>query len=197
MITELENGHVRYTESDRNLALVRIKDLVRFKGENDFREVEDCWSAGELYQIVINGNVLSYDINANRLMDDTKEIEEIEFVNTEDDLTPKYFPKLDVNLLPVLTVNGEDRIICRLTELDGLEINGPQTLKASYKHTIEARLYKEFKRKRDLLKEEKVICNSEEECREKLKEIEDAIQPVDQRQKDMVEDLFKKITLTF
>jgi hypothetical protein len=193
MIKE-ENLKVIYTKPDINLALVRDGDEVEFS--DGFHNIESSWSAQGIFQISVNGKIYSYTLKGEPLTPESPEMLTVVFNNTETDLKPVYTPHLEVSLLPVLTVNGEDKVIYRLTELDGLEVKGDQKLSATYKYTIEAKLYKILMRKKDLVKEEKIIFNSEQECKEKLESIQKALKDVDHDNESVASDQFTEMVHT-
>ena len=133
--------------------------------------IEEAWSAGGVYQVkASDGTIYSFSINGESLEGKGNVLEFIENETEEDKIT-YYIPKFDIDMLPVLTINGEDKIIYSLMELNGLEVNEKQKLKASYKYVIIALLQKKLGRDITVLKKENIICQSKEECEQKLLEI--------------------------
>lgn len=157
---------------DINLNILRADDVVTFR-DGTSHVVQEAWNTGKIYQFRVEDElIVSYDIHGKSIEHPELDIVDIELTEKPEDKQTFFFPKIDVKPLPVLTVNGEDIIIKVLNELDGLEIKEPQTLKASYKPCIIAQLFKKHAREITLLKQEIIICQSDEECEEKLKTIE-------------------------
>lgn len=160
-----------------NLVRMRAKDkLVMGKGEFT---VKDCWNAGEIFQLITEENpddILTYNISGSCLNKGLEyNIQELIEVPQPEDEETFYIPKIDVNRLPILTVNGEDKIIIQLLDLNGLEIKRKQKLKAEYRPVITAMLQKKKGRDLEVIKEEKIICDSDEDCESRLKKIEEQL----------------------
>lgn len=133
--------------------------------------IEEAWNANGIFQFkVTGGDIVSVDING-KSIEGKSDIESFIENETEADKITYYLPHFDVDMLPILTINGQDRIIYQLMELNGLEIEGKQTLKASYKPVIIASLEKKLGRDTEVLKVEKIICETREECEKKLMQI--------------------------
>lgn len=149
-----------------------------------------------VYSITVERNgkdiSLAYDIFGNSLEDPSLNITDVEFVEKPEDKTTIYYPNLDVGVLPVLTINGEDMFIYKLTDLDGLEVKEPQVLKAAFKYVVVANLLKKKGREVQLLKSEKIICGSQEDCQKKLGEISKHFVGVDKENEAVVRNIFEK-----
>lgn len=157
-----------------NIARIRAKDKIVCNNGKTY-EVKDCWVANGVIQLVTEeepDNILTYSINGTILGDKT-DYNILDFIETKlpDDDTVYYIPRFDIDLLPVLHVNGEEKIIMQLLDLNGLEVKGDQTLRAEYKYVIVATLNKKLGRDMTQLKRERIICNSKEECQERLEKI--------------------------
>lgn len=181
---------------DININLIRKQDKITLKN-GQVLEIEDAWHKDAIYQVKVNYKgkemILTYKIDGTSLDNDELTITNFEMTELPEDSIVKYIPKFDVNLLPILNLNGEDKLIYRLLDLDGLEVKGDQVMKASYKYVIEAYLQKIKGRSAEIVKEEKIICGSKEECQEKLANIEKSITDVDNTNKDIVSKLFKDL----
>ena len=179
-----------------NINLIREDDVIHLENGETF-EVKEAWNANGIYQCKVNYNckdvVLSYNILGESLEDPSLNIIRFEMKEKPEDKITYYIPRFDVVLLPVLTINGEDKIIYRLVDLDGLEVNGPQTLKAIYKHTIEAKLQKKLGRTSEVINEAKMIFNSEEECRDALEKINKQLKDIDYTNKEISSDVYKNV----
>ena len=138
--------------------------------------VKECWSAGDVFQLITEDNpeeILTYNISGYCLSKDSKwHLHELIEVPQEGDDEIFYIPKVEVNMWPILHVNGEDKIIIKLMDLDGLVVKKKQTLRATYKPVISALLQKKHGRDIEVIKEERIICESEEDCKERLEKIE-------------------------
>ena len=132
--------------------------------------IDEAWSAGGYYQFKVKDGVLTFDING-KAIDNHADIIDFVEIENEDDKITYYIPKFDVEFLPVLTVNNEDRIVCSLMQLNGIEVEEKQTLKAGYKYVIVAVLQKKLGRDITVLKKQEIICQSKEECEQRLLEI--------------------------
>lgn len=179
-----------------NINLIREDDIIHLENGEIF-EVKETWNANGVYQCKVNYNdkeiVLSYNILGESLEDKSLNITRLEMIEKPDDKIPYYIPRIDVVLLPVLTINGEDMFIYRLVDLDGLEVKGNQTLKASYKHTIEIKLQKKLGRTLEVLKENKIICESEEDCRKRVEAFENQLIDVDTTNEKVGREFYNKI----
>lgn len=160
-----------------NINRLRQDDIIKLQS-GTLLTVEDVWSAGNIYQVSSNGKIYSFSIDGKNL-ENGDNILEINWVEQPDDDVVQYIPKVTVDLLPILNVNGEDMFIYRLLDLDNLEIKEPQTLKARYKHVIIKTLVKKKGRDIEIVGEKKIICESEEECKKKLEEIEGRLNPIE------------------
>lgn len=182
--------------TDVNINLIREDDIIHLENGEIF-EVKETWNANGIYQCKINYNdkdiVLSYNILGESLEDKSLNITRLEMVEKPDDKIPYYIPRFDVVLLPVLTINGEDKIIYRLVDLDGLEVKGDQVLKATYKHTIEIKLQKKLGRTIEVLKEDKIICNSEEECKQQLDKMNNQLIDIDTTNEKISKECYKNL----
>lgn len=182
--------------TDININLIREDDIIHLENGEIF-EVKETWNANGIYQCKVNYNdkdiVLSYNILGESLEDKNLNIIRFEMVEKPEDKITYYIPRFDVVLLPVLNVNGEDKIIYRLVDLDGLEVNGPQTLKAGYKHTIEVKLQKKLGRTLEVLKEDKIICDSEEDCKNRLSQMEGLLIDVDLSNEKLGREYYEKL----
>lgn len=153
-----------------NINRVRAEDEIVLENGTKL-VVKEAWNAGGIFQIKTEDDTIySYDINGKSL-DGNSNIETLLEKELPEDKIAYYIPKFDVDMLPVLTINGEDKIIYSLVELNGLEVDEKQTLKASYKYVIVALLQKKLGRDITVLKQENIICQSKEECEQKLLEI--------------------------
>lgn len=156
-----------------NLTRMRAGDKIHCADEKTYT-VKDCWSAGGIFQLTTEefpDEIWTYTIGGGSLNDKVN-IHELEEVKQPDDDNIYYLPKFEVEMLPILNVNGEDRIVMQLLDLNGLEVKGSQTLTACYKYVVVGRLYKKQGRDMEVLKEEKIICDSKEDCENKLQAIE-------------------------
>lgn len=153
-----------------NLCRARAGDEIILESGEKFL-IKESWSAGGIFQFDVDNNtILSYDINGKSVEGKESVVELIEN-ETEDDKITYYIPKFDIEFLPVLTVNNEDRIVYSLLDLNGIQVNRKQTLKASFKYVIVALLQKKLGRDITVLKKQEIICQSREECEQKLFEI--------------------------
>lgn len=182
--------------TDININLIREDDIIHLENGEVFK-VKETWNANGIYQCKVNYNgkeiVLSYNILGESLEDKSLNIVQFEMVEKPEDKIPYYIPRVDVVLLPILTVNGVDTIIYRLVDLDGMEIKSAQTLKAGYKHVIETKLQKRLGRMSEILKESKIICDSEEDCRERLEKINSQLVDVDTSNEKISRDFYNKL----
>lgn len=183
-----------------NINRMRTGDKIKLESGKELT-VSENWMAQGIYQMVPVEEpdcIYSFDITGRNLDPNFKQANVVEFteVPNEDDDKTYYVPKFDVDLLPVLHINGEDKLIYRLDELNGLEVKGDQTLKAAYKYTIIALLQKKKGRDIEVLKEQKIICESKQEAIKNLKDIGDRmtgdISNENQMKKDF-DNLVKKI----
>lgn len=171
-----------------NLNRMRIGDKIELES-GDIFEIGDCWSAGALYQIAPRGiekpEIWTFNMHGISMEAGTPSriVSLIEVSQPDDDKT-YYIPKFNVDLLPILKVNGEEKIIMQLLELNGLEVKGNQKLEASYKHVIIAQLLKKKGRDIEVLKEEKIICDSEEDCKKKLDEMSEQFKSTNLSERD-------------
>lgn len=156
-----------------NLTRMRAGDKIHCSDDKTYT-IKDCWSAAGIFQLTTEENpdeIWTCNISGSSLNDKAR-INELEEVKQPDDDNIYYLPKFEVEMLPILNVNGEDRIVMQLLDLNGLEVKGSQTLTACYKYVVVGRLYKKQGRDMEVLKEEKIICDSKEDCEEKLEQIE-------------------------
>lgn len=164
-----------------NIARIRAKDKIICNNGKTY-EVKEVWMAGEIFQLITEeepDKILTYNIRGESLSEIPGTGYGIkEFIETKlpDDDNVYYIPHFEIELLPVLTVNGEEKIIMQLLDLNGLEIKGDQTLKACYKYVIVAKLNKKQGRDMTNIKIERIICDSKEACQEKLSKISDYFQ---------------------
>lgn len=182
--------------TDININLIREDDIIQLENGEVFR-VKETWNANGIYQCKVDHKVkeivLSYNILGESLEDPSLNIVQFVMVEKPEDKIPYYIPRFDVVLLPVLNVNGEDRIIYRLVDLDGVEIKEPQVLKAGYKHTIEVKLQKKLGRTLEVLKEDKIICDSEEDCKNRLSQMEGLLIDVDLSNEKLGREYYEKL----
>lgn len=158
---------------NKNVNLVRMReDDILVLNNGDKIHVDSCWNNGDLFQVKSEDEIYTFDILGRSLAGDASSVKELIEVEKESDKETFYVPRFDVNILPVLTVNGSDRIIRTLFELNGLEVTEPQTLEAQYKYVIVGTLRKVHGRDIEVLKQDEVICQSKEECEDLLKSIE-------------------------
>lgn len=151
-----------------NLNRMRAEDFLILENGDKLR-VGHTWNNGDLFQLTEPGKDEIYTFNILGVSVDGKSnVKELVETEWESDKETFYVPRFDVDLLPVLTINGEDKIIRTLLELNGLEVKEPQTLQAQYKYVIVATLQKVHGRDKVGLKQDFVICDSEEECRNRL-----------------------------
>lgn len=165
-----------------NINRMRTGDKIKLESGKELT-VSENWMAQGIYQMVPVEEpdcIYSFDITGRNLDPNFKQANVVEFteVPNEDDDKTFYVPKFDVDLLPVLHINGEDVFIYRLDQLNGLEVKGDQTLLAAYKYTVIAMLQKKKGRDIEVLKEQKIICDSKE----------DALKTLDRIQKQMTGD---------
>ena len=153
-----------------NLCRIRAGDEIVLDSGAKYLVIE-TWNAGGVFQIKLaEDNILSFDING-KSIEGKESIAQLIENETEEDKITYYIPKFDIEFLPVLTVNDEDRIIYQLLELDGLKVNKKQILKAGYKYVIVAMLQKKLGRDIEVIKTERIICNSKEDCEQRLMQI--------------------------
>ena len=153
-----------------NINRLRAGDEIKLE-TGDTLLVKEAWSAGGIYQFKVeDDSILSFDINGQAADNHGNMISFIEHETEEDKIT-YYIPKFDIEFLPVLTVNNEDRIIYSLLDLNGLEVESKQVLHAEYKYVIVALLQKKLGRDITVLKKQEIICQSKKDCEEKLFEI--------------------------
>lgn len=161
---------------NKGVNLVRMReDDILVLNNGDKIHVDSCWNNGDLFQVKSEEEIYTFDIlgrNLNAIPGEGKNVKELIEVEKESDKETFYVPRFDVDMLPVLTVNGSDRIIRTLFELNGLEVTEPQMLQAQYKYVIVGTLRKVHGRDIDVLKQDEVICQSKEECEDLLKSIE-------------------------
>ena len=176
-----------------NINLIREDDIIHLENGEIF-EVKETWNANGIYQCKVNYNdkeiILSYNVLGESLESPDLNIIRLEMTEKPEDKIPYYIPRFDVVLLPVLNINGEDKIIYRLVDLDGIEVTSNQTLKACYKHTIEAKLQKKLGRTLEVIKEDKIICESEEECRKRLEQLEGQLKDIDTTDESVSKKLY-------
>lgn len=174
--------------------IIREGDFV-YLGEEKLL-VKGCQKGNCVYSITVERNgkdiSLAYDIVGDSMEDPSLNITDVEFVEKPEDKTTIYYPNLGVDVLPVLTINGEDMFIYKLTDLDGLEVKEPQVLKAAFKYVVVANLLKKKDREVQLLKSEKIICGSQEDCQKKLDEISKHFVGVDKENEAVVRNIFEK-----
>lgn len=162
---------------NKTVNINRMRSGDKFKLESGKElTISECWTAQGIYQIVPveePESVYSYDILGRNLDPNFKKANIVEFteVPSEEDNQVIYFPKFDIDYLPVLTINGEERFIYKLLDLDGLEVKGDQVLKAGNKYTVIALLMKRQGRDIEVLKEQKIICESKKNAVETLDKI--------------------------
>ena len=182
--------------SDININLIREDDIISLKNGETF-VVKETWNANGVYQCKVNHNgkniVLSYNILGESLEDESLNIVKLQMIERPEDKIPYYIPRVDVVLLPILNINGEDMIIYRLVDLDGIEVKESQTLKAGYKHVIETKLQKKLGRTLEVLKESKIICDSEKDCRERLEKINSQLIDVDTSNEKLSRSFYDKL----
>lgn len=163
--------------TDININRIRTGDKFVTK-EGRKLTVKECWNDGRgLFQLTTEEDndsrkVYTYQINGKAFTDDTSDMVEFTEVESEEDKVTYYVPKFDIDVLPVLTVNGENKLVYGIIDLNGLEIKEPQVLKAGFKYTIIASLEKKTGRDVEVIKQEQIICDSREDCEEKLLEIQ-------------------------
>ena len=161
-----------------NLNRLRQGDILHLKNGESYT-VDDCWISGNVIQMVMiekKDTIFAFNILGRSLDPEGSDVAVLQEVPQPDDEKTYYLPKIEVSDLPVLHINGEDKIIYQLFDLDGLEIKEPQTLVAKYKPVITAKLMKKKGRDLEMLKEEKIICESKEDCEERLKKIDEQLQ---------------------
>lgn len=177
-----------------SLNLVRAQDIITI-GDESF-VIKECWNANGIFQLKVEKNgkdiILSYNIAGDSLEDPSLNISNLEMVELPEDSLTYYYPKFSVELLPILKINGEDKIIYKLLDLNGLEIKEPQVLEASYKYTVIAMLIKRKGREMSVIKQEKIICDTKEACEEKLKEIENSFKGLDAEDEKSAKESFRK-----
>lgn len=154
-----------------NLNRMRTQDILVLEDGTKLL-VGHTWNNGDLFQLTEPGKSEIYTFNILGVnVDGGPNVKELIETELESDKETYYVPRFDVDLLPVLTVNGEDRIVKTLLELDHLEIQYLQTLRAQYKYVIVATLQKIHGRDKVGLKQDFVICESEEDCKKRLEAI--------------------------
>ena len=158
-----------------NINRMRTGDKIKLESGKELT-VSENWMAQGIYQMVPVEEpdcIYSFDSTGRNLDPNFKQANVVEFteVPNEDDDKTFYVPKFDVDLLPVLHINGEDVFIYRLDQLNGLEVKGDQTLLAAYKYTVIAMLQKKKGRDIEVLKEQKIICDSKEDALKTLDRI--------------------------
>lgn len=158
-----------------NINRMRTGDKIKLESGKELT-VNENWMREGIYQMIPVEEpdcVYSFDITGRNLDPNFKQANVIEFteVPNEDDDKVFYVPKFDINYLPVLHINGEDIFIYRLDQLNGLEVKGDQTLQASYKFTVIVMLQKKQGRDIEVLKEQKIICDSRDNAMETLDKI--------------------------
>ena len=155
-----------------NINRARAGDEITLS-TGEIYEIKEAWSAGGYYQFKVNDKdelILTVDING-KAVDNHGDIISLREIETEDDKITYYIPKFDVEFLPVLTVNNEDKIVYSLMDLNGIEVSTPQTLQATYKYVIVAMLQKKLGRDITVIKKQEIICQSKEDCEQRLFEI--------------------------
>lgn len=177
-----------------NINLLRAGDKITVES-GETLEIAEAWTANDIYQFKVGVHdekeiILSYNLEGKSLEHESLNITSYELVEKPEDKLTFFTPKFEVRLMPVLVVNGEEKIVATLKELDGLEIKGDQTLKADYKYTIIATLQKKSGRTITNLKSQNIICQSAEECEEKLKEIEGMFHGEDEEDAKRIGKLF-------
>lgn len=159
-----------------NIARIRAKDKIKCINERIY-EVKEVWSAGSTFQLITEefpDQIWTYNIHGQALGDLAGcgyTIAKLIETKLPDDDVAYYIPRFETEFLPVLKVNGEEKIIMQLLDLNGLEIKEPQKLEAMYKYVIVAMLNKKLGRDITNIKTERIICESKEECEEKLEKI--------------------------
>lgn len=159
-----------------NIARIRAKDKIVCNNGKTY-EVRDCWIAQGVIQLVTEEfpeQIWTYNLHGQilgGLVGASYGIKEFIETKLPDDDVAYYIPRFDIEMLPVLHINDEDKIIMQLLDLNGLEVKGDQTLSASYKYVIVAKLNKKLGRDIECLKMERIICDSKEECQERLEKI--------------------------
>ena len=182
--------------TDVNINLIREDDIIHLENGEVF-EVKETWNANGVYQCKVIYNdkevVLSYNILGESLEDKSLNIIRFEMIEKPEDKIPLYIPRVDAVMLPILNINGENKIIYRLVDLDGMEVKGDQVLKADYKPTIEVKLQKKLGRTSEILKEEKIICDSEEDFKNRMEKIESQLVNVDNSNEKLSRELYQKL----
>ena len=161
-----------------NLNRLRKGDILHLKNGESY-VVDDCWISGNVIQMIMmekKDTIFAFNILGRSLDPEGSDVAVLQEVPQPDDEKTYYLPKIEVSELPILHINGEDKIIYQLFDLDGLEIKEPQTLVAKYKPVIIAKLMKKKGRDLEVLKEEKIICESKDDCEERLKKIDEQLQ---------------------
>lgn len=175
--------------------VLRSGDYITVEGK-EF-EVKDCKGERGIYTVTIEidgkGTELNYDIMGTSLASGNLNITDVRFVENPDDDKTFYYPNLIVDILPVLNINGEDRIVYKLMDLNDLEVKAPQVLKASYQYVITVNLMKRKGRELEVLKSEKIICGTEEQCKKRLNEIEKQFVGVDKENEAVVRNYFSNL----
>lgn len=161
-----------------NIARIRAKDKIKCQNEKTY-EVKEVWSSGGTFQLITEefpDQIWTYNIHGHALGDLAGcgyTISELIETKLPDDDVAYYIPRFEIELLPVLKMNGEEKIIMQLLDLNGLEVKGDQKLEAMYKYVIVATLNKKLGRDMTNIKTERIICESKEECQKRLEKISD------------------------
>ena len=158
-----------------NINRMRTGDKIKLESGKELT-VSENWMANGIYQMIPveePDSIYSFNIMGKNLDPNFKKANIVEFteVPNESDNKTFYVPKFDIDLLPVIHINGEDRFIYRLDELNGLEVKGDQTLKSGYKYTVIAMLQKKHGRDIEVIKEQKIICESKDDSMKTLDRI--------------------------
>ena len=153
-----------------NINLLRPGDKITLKNQAVY-ELQSFEPKGGTYEVLITDQILNYNLDGTCLQHSSLNIESYELVARDDDNVPYYIPRIEVESMPILEVNGENMIIPTILNLDGLEIKEPQTLKASFKPTVVAHLIKKLGREINVIKTEYSVCESEKEAEDKVNEI--------------------------
>lgn len=188
----LEKGNI-------NLVLVREGDIIHLSDGNVFEvlSVGNSQDGHYILDVMYQEKQVSLVFNiTGDSLEHGADIVKVELVPNETDSKTFYYPRFEVDVLPVLEVNGEQKFIYAITDLNGLEVKGEQVLKASYKYTIINTLIKQHGRSTTGLKRETIICESEEECMKKLDEISNQFVDADREDSELIKELFIKNCVT-
>lgn len=187
------------TKCNINIAQIREDDII-FLSDGEPRTVKKVAVTNGIYLLTVLHNdkeiTLSYNITGDSLENKEMNLTGVEFVSKpEDDLT-FYEPKFEIDMLPILRVNGEDKIVYTLMDLNGLEIKEPQTLETSFKYVVIASLFKKKGRSFQCLKQEKIICGDREACEKKLEEIGSSFVGVNKENEQEIKNLYEKVVFS-